>query len=113
MEHITRKQWFQHIKSPQITFTNIRARLSYILSSDPMLPTKKRTLLQAINDGSFAACTVLTEKLISKYLPESEIIDKWNLVQQNQWTLVTAAENVTPITTKARENTNEILIQLF
>ena len=38
-------------------------------------PTKL-TLLQEIKDGSFSTWSGLTEKLISKYLPESEITEK-------------------------------------
>ena len=43
-------------------------------------PTK-HTLLQAIRDGSFSTWPGLTDKLISKYLPESEITSKGNLDQ--------------------------------
>ena len=43
-------------------------------------PTK-RILIQAIKDGSFSTWPGLTEKLISKYLPESEITAKRHLDQ--------------------------------
>ena len=41
-------------------------------------PTK-RTLLQAIKDGSFSKWPGLTEKLISKYIPESDITERARL----------------------------------
>ena len=62
-------------------------------------PTK-RTLLQAIKDGSFSTWPGLTEKLISKYLPESEITAKGHLNQQKKLTETEAAENVAPLSTK-------------
>ena len=46
-------------------------------------PTK-RTLLQEIKDGSFSTWSGLTEKPITKYLPESEITEKGHLYQQKQ-----------------------------
>ena len=55
----------------------------------------------------------LTEKLISKYLPESEITAKGHLDQQKQRPATAAAENITPLSTKSGENTSEVLIQLF
>ena len=73
----------------------------------------KCTLIQAINYGSFATCPRLTAKIIIKYLPESEITAKGNLNQQNQRSVESAAANVTPIVTKAGENTNEIPLQIF
>ena len=75
-------------------------------------PTK-HTLLQAIKDGSFSTWPVLTEKLISKYLPESEITEKGHLDQQKQQPAAAAAANVTPLSTKSGENTSEVLLQLF
>ena len=55
----------------------------------------------------------LTEKLISKYLPESEITPKGHLDQQKQQPASSAAEKVTPLYTKSGENTSEVLLQLF
>ena len=75
-------------------------------------PTK-RTLLQAIKDGSFSTWPGLTEKLISKYLPESEITAKAHLDQQKQQPESAAAANVTPLYTKVGENRSELLLQLF
>ena len=46
-------------------------------------PTK-RTLIQAIKDASFSMWTRLTEKLISKYLPESEITKKCTRTSRNK-----------------------------
>ena len=75
-------------------------------------PTK-RTLLQAINDGSFSMWPGLTDNLISKYLPESEITAKGHLDQHKQRSASAAAENVTPVSTNSGENTSELLLQLF
>ena len=75
-------------------------------------PTK-RTLLQSIKYGSFSTWLGLTEKLISKYLPESEITAKGHLDQQKQRPEAEAVETVTPLSTKAVENTSEVLHQLF
>ena len=74
---------------------------------------KKRTLIQEIKDGSFGTWTGLTERLISKYLPESEITVKGNLNQNNQQPAASAVTNVTHITTKLGENKSELLLQLF
>ena len=75
-------------------------------------PTK-RTLLQAIKDGSFSMWPVLTENLISKYIPESEITSKGHLDQQKQLPAAAAASNITPLSTKSGENTSEVLLQIF
>ena len=55
----------------------------------------------------------LTEKLISKYLPESDITAKGHLYQQKQRPAAVSAANVTPLSTKSGENTSEVLLQLF
>ena len=73
----------------------------------------KRTLLQEIKDGSFSTWLGLTEKLISNYLPESEITAKWHLDHQKQLPAAAAAANVTHLSTKPGENTSEVLLQLF
>ena len=52
-------------------------------------------------------------KIITKYLPESEITSKGNLDQQKQRLASDTAANVTPIETKIGENINEILLQTF
>ena len=75
--------------------------------------SNKRTLLQAIKDGSFSTWPGLTEKIISKYLPESEITAKGHLDQQKKWPAAAEAENITPLSTKSVENTREVLLQLF
>ena len=75
-------------------------------------PTKC-TLLQAIKDGSFSTWPGLTETLISKYLPESEITEKGHLDQQKQQPAVAAEANVTPLFTKSGENTSEVLLHIF
>ena len=75
-------------------------------------PTKF-TLLHLIKDGSFSTWPGLTEKLISKYLPESEITAKGYLDQQKQRPAAAAAANVTPLSTKSGENTSELLLQIF
>ena len=75
-------------------------------------PTK-HTLLPEINDRYFATCPGLTVKLITKYLPDSEITAKEKLDQQKQRTVVADSTNETPIETKARENTNEIILHQF
>ena len=75
-------------------------------------PTK-RTLLQEIKDGSFSTWPGLTEKLISKYLPESEITAKGHLDQNKQRPAAAAAENVTHLSTKSGENTSELILQIF
>ena len=75
-------------------------------------PTKS-ALIQAIRDGSFSMWPGLTEKLISKYLPESEITAKGHLDQQKQRPAVAAAAKVTHLSTKAGENTSEVFLQLF
>ena len=51
----------------------------------------KHTLIQEIKDGSFSTCPGLIEKLISKYLPESEITSKGHLDQQKQRPTTAAA----------------------
>ena len=70
-------------------------------------------LLQAIKYGSFSTWPGITEKLISKYLLESEITAKGYLDHQKQRPDASAAANVTPLSTKAGENTSEVLIQIF
>ena len=75
-------------------------------------PTK-RTLIQAIKGGSFSTWPGLTEKLISKYLPELDITEKGHLYQQKQQPATAAVANVTPLSTKSGENTSEVLLQLF
>ena len=75
-------------------------------------PTK-RTLLQAIKYGSFSTWPGLTEKLISNYLPESEITAKGHLDQQKQIPEASADANVTPLSTNAGENTSEVILCLF
>ena len=75
-------------------------------------PTK-RTLLQAIKDGYFSTWPGLTEKLISKYLPEQQITEKGHLYQQKQLPAAAALASVTPLYTKKGENTSEVLLQLF
>ena len=75
-------------------------------------PTK-RTLLQAISYGSFSTWPGLTDKLISKYLPESDITAKGHLDQHKQRPAASTAENVTPLSAKAGYNTSEVLLHLF
>ena len=75
-------------------------------------PTK-HTLLQEIKYVSFASWPGLTEEPVSKYLPESDITAKLHLDQQNQRPAAEANANVTPLSTKARENTSEVLLQIF
>ena len=75
-------------------------------------PTKC-TLLQVIKDGAFVTWTGLTEKLISKYLPESEITAKGHLYQHKKRPAAAAAANVTPLATEAGEKKSEGLLQLF
>ena len=70
-------------------------------------------MLQAIKDVAFATFPGLIGKLISNYIPESEITEKGHLDQQKQRPAATAAENVTPLYTKAGENTIKLLLQLF
>ena len=70
-------------------------------------------MLQAIKDGSFSLWPGLTEKLISKYLPESEITSKDHLDQKEKRPTAAEAANVTPLSTKPGENTSELLLQIF
>ena len=72
-----------------------------------------RTLLQEIKYESLSTWPGLTEKPISKYLPESEITAKVHLDQHKQRPEAAAAANVTPLSTKSGENTSEVLLQLF
>ena len=74
---------------------------------------KLASLLQAIKDGSFSTWPGLIEKLISKYLPESDITAKVHLDQQKQRPAAAAAENVTYLSTKAGENTSKVLLHIF
>ena len=55
----------------------------------------------------------LTEKLISNYLPESDITEKGHLDQQKQRPEAEEAANVTPLSTNSGENKSEVLLQLF
>ena len=81
----------------------------------------KHNLLQSIKDVSFSTWPGLTEKLSSKYLPESDITAKGNLDHQKQQPAAAAVAeaaaaaeaNVTPLSTKSGENTSELLLQLF
>ena len=75
-------------------------------------PTK-RILIQAIKDGYSTTWPVLTERLISKYLPESDITTKGNLDHQKQLPVAVSAANVTRLSTKSGDNTSEVLLQLF
>ena len=75
-------------------------------------PTK-RTLLLAIKDVSLSTWPWFAKKLIANYLPESEITAKGNLNHQKQRPAAASAKNVTPLSTKAGENTNEVLLQIF
>ena len=75
-------------------------------------PTK-RTLLQVIKGESFSKWPVITEKLISKYIPESEITPKGYLEHQKQCTAAAEAANLTYLSTKVGENTSEVLLQRF
>ena len=52
-------------------------------------------------------------KLISKYLPESEITAKGHLYQHKKRPAAAAAANVTPLATEAGEKKSEGLLQLF
>ena len=52
-------------------------------------------------------------KIISKYLPESDITAKGRLDQKKQQPETAAAENVTHLATKAVDNTSEVLLQIF
>ena len=54
--------------------------------------------------------TGLTEKLILKYLPESEITSKGHLYQQKQQPEASEAANLTPLSIKAGENTSEVVL---
>ena len=75
--------------------------------------TKKLTLLQALYDGYFSTWPDLTAKIITKYLPKSEITAKGQLEKQKERSVATSAANVTFIETKAGENKNAILFHLF
>ena len=98
---------------PYIISPNTPERLIYFYHQIICCPTE-RNLLQEIKDLSLVTWTGLTEILISKYLPESEIMDKGHLIQQNQRPKPsTEAENVTNLSTKERENTSELLLQIF
>ena len=55
----------------------------------------------------------LIEKLISKYLPESDTTAKGHLDHQKQLLEAAAAANITHLSTKAGDNTNELLLQIF
>ena len=98
--------------APQSILTNIPKRLSHFYHQILCFRTKW-TLLQAIKYGAFATWPGITEKLISKYLPESEITDKGQLDQQKQQPAAAAAANVTPLATEAGEKKSEGLLQLF
>ena len=98
--------------APQSIFPNIPARLRFFYHHILCCATKL-TLIQAIKDGSFKTWSGLTERLISKYLPESYITAKGNLDQQKQQLFSSAATNVTPLATNEVENTSEVLLQIF
>ena len=70
-------------------------------------------MIQEIKDGPFSTCPGLTEKLISNYLSESEITAKGHLDQQKQQQATYAAANITPLYTKAGQNTSEVILQIF
>ena len=57
----------------------------------------KCTLLQATNYGSFSTWIWITPKLLTKYLPESEIASKVHLDQQKQLQVAEVATNITPV----------------
>ena len=75
-------------------------------------PTKC-TLLQAIKYGSLSMWPGLKEKLISNYLPQSEITNKGHLDQQKQRLVASSAANVTPLATNAGKNTSKLILQIF
>ena len=115
--HSTRKQWSQHIKPmaprhPRSYNPTYQEDLA-IFYNQILYYKKNRTLLNAINYGSFVTWPGLTEKLISKDIPESEITPKGHLYLHNQWPVSSDTENITYIATKAGENRNEILLHLF
>ena len=70
-------------------------------------------MIQAIKDVSFSTYPGLTDKLISKYHPELEITEKGHLGKQKQQPVASAAANVAHLSTKAGENTIEVLLQIF
>ena len=115
--HSTSKQRCQHIKpmTPRQTkeyHPKSQQDLATFYHQILCCPTK-RTLFQKINDGSFATYPGLIQKLITNYIPDSELTSKENLDQQKQRLVPAAAENVTHISTKIIESTNKILLQLF
>ena len=73
-------------------------------------PTKC-TLIQKIKVGAFVTCPEITANFISKYLLESDFTAKGNLAQQNQRPPTVEAANMTPLATKAGDNTSEVLLQ--
>ena len=71
------------------------------------------TLLQATKYGAFATWPGITAKLISRYLPESDIPAKGPLDHEKKRPAAAASANVTPLATREGENKNEVLLQLF
>ena len=93
-----RPQYTDGATEHQSIYPNIPARISNFYHQILCYPNK-RTLLQEIKDGSFSTCPGLTEKLISKYFPESEITAKGHLDQKKQRLAAASAANVTPLST--------------
>ena len=71
------------------------------------------TLLQEINYVFFATWQGITSKRITNYIPESDIVVNGHLDQQKQWLVKSADANLTPISTRSEEDTNELLLQIF
>ena len=105
-------QYTNGATAPQRISPNIPARLSNFLPSDPLL--SNQTHPDPGNQGWILLnMDRTTEKLISNYIPESDITSKGNLDQKKQRPVASAAENLTPLSTKVGENTSEVLLQIF
>ena len=105
-------QYTNGAKAPHSILPTSQNDLAIFYHQILCFPTK-RILLQEIKDGSLSTWPGLTEKLISKYLQESDITAKGHLDQQKQQPAATAAANVTHLSTKPGENTIEVLLQIF
>ena len=99
----------RHLKAYQPTYQKYLAIFYHQILCCP----NKHTLIQEIKDGSFSKWPGLTEKIILKYLPESEITSKGHLDHHKQQPAEAASTNVTPLSTKAGENTSKVFLQIF
>ena len=98
--------------APQSISPNIPERISNFAPTDTLLT--KQTRHVPGNQGWIHINMPRTNRETDlKYLPESQITAKRHLKQKKQRPVAAADANVTYLSTKAGENTSEVLLQIF